>query len=364
MIPVSDTVIVGNELAYLKECVDTRWVSSLGPFVKKFEDSFAQYCGVKFASSVSNGTAALHAALLAAGIGKGDEVIVPDMTFVSTANAAVFCGAKPVFADVDRKSWNIGPEKIREKITPKTKAIIPVHLYGCPAEMDKINRIAKERSLFVLEDAAEAHGAEFKGKKCGSLSDASVFSFYGNKLITTGEGGMVLSNDRKFIEKVNILKDQGKSKTRKFYHDVLGYNFRFTNLQAAFGLAQLEGIDALLERKREIAKHYIDILSGTDGISFQEIPAGAKSAWWFFSIVLEKPFRPVAKVEAALKAKGIETRPFFTPLSELPFYKTREEFPASKFLGAHGLTLPSGASLKNDEIDFICNELKKTVGPS
>ncbi|MEM0360841.1 MAG: DegT/DnrJ/EryC1/StrS family aminotransferase, partial [Candidatus Diapherotrites archaeon] len=314
---------------------------------------------VKYASSIANGTAALHVALLAAGIGEGDEVIVPNLTFVSTANAVVFCGAKPVFVDVEETSWNIDVKKIEQKITPKTKAIIPVHLYGCPAKMKEINKIAKEHSLFVLEDAAEAHGAEYFGKKCGALGNASIFSFYGNKLITTGEGGMVLSNNKKFIERVNILKDQGKSKTRKFYHDVLGYNFRFTNLQAAFGLAQLEGIDRLLKRKREIAKHYLDLLSGLKGISFQEIPRGADSSWWFFSITLEKPFKPAAQVAKALKAKGIETRPFFTPLSELPFYKTKEKFPVSRHLHLHGLTLPSGASLKSEEIDFVCSELKK-----
>jgi len=361
-IPVSDTVIVGNELAYLKECVETRWVSSLGPFVKKFEEAFAKYCGVKYADSVANGTAALHLGLLATGIGKGDEVIVPNMTFASTANAAAFCNANPVFVEVESTTWNIDIGKIEEAITEKTKAIIPVHLYGCPAEMDEISKIAKEHGIFVLEDAAEAHGAEYKGKRCGSLGDASTFSFYGNKIITTGEGGMVLSDDKEFIERVDQLKDQGKSKERKFYHDVLGYNYRFTNLQAAFGLAQLEGIEKLLERKREIAKYYEEMLLGVKGISFQAIPKHSKSAYWFISLVLEEPFPNAEKVAAKLLEKGIDSRPFFTPLSDLPFYKANGEFPVSRRLQERGITLPSGASLKNREIELICGELKKIAG--
>lgn len=358
-IPVAEPIIVGNELVYLKECVKTRWVSSLGPFVKKFEKRFANFCGVKYASTVANGTAALHVALLAAGIKAGDEVIVPNMTFVSTANAVVFCNAKPVFVDVDKHTWNIDPEKIDEKITKRTKAMIPVHLYGCPAEMKAINKLAKEHGLFVLEDAAEAHGAEYRGKKAGALADAAAFSFYGNKIITTGEGGMVTSNNRRFIERVNLLKDQGKSKKRKFYHTALGYNYRMTNLQAAFGLAQLEGIKKLLKRKHEIAKHYFDLLSGIDGIHFQEVPKKAKSSYWFISLVLEKPFPKAAKVAEKLAKEGIETRPFFTPLTNLPFYKSRERFPVSEYLHKHGLSLPSGVTLKNEQIDFICKELKK-----
>jgi perosamine synthetase len=358
-IPIAEPIIVGNELVYLKECIQTRWISSLGPFVERFEKSFASFCGVKYASTVANGTAALHVALLAAGIKAGDEVIVPNMTFVSTANAVVFCNAKPVFVDVDKRSWNIDPEKIEEKINTKTKAIIPVHLYGCPAEMRAINKLAKEHNLFVLEDAAEAHGAEYRNKKAGALADAAAFSFYGNKIITTGEGGMVTSNNKRFIEKVNLLKDQGKSKKRKFYHTALGYNYRMTNLQAAFGLAQLEGIKKLLKRKREIAKHYADLLSSSEGISFQEVPKNAKSSYWFVSIVLEKPFPKAEKVASKLAKAGIETRPFFTPLTKLPFYRTKERFPVSEYLYKHGLSLPSGVTLKNEQIDFICKELMK-----
>ncbi len=358
-IPIAEPIIVGNELAYLKECVKTRWVSSLGPFVKRFENSFARFCGVKYASTVANGTAALHLALLAAGIKANDEVIVPNMTFVSTANAVVFCNAKPVFVDVCKHSWNIDPEKIEEKINKRTKAIIPVHLFGCPAEMKAINKLAKEHELFVLEDAAEALGAEYRNKKAGALANAAAFSFYGNKIITTGEGGMVTSNNKRFIEKVNLLKDQGKSKKRKFYHTVLGYNYRMTNLQAAFGLAQLEGIKKLLKRKREIAKHYFDLLSGVDSVRFQEVPKKAKSSYWFISVVLEKPFPKAAQAAKKLAKVGIETRPFFTPLTKLPFYRTKERFPVSEYLYRHGLCLPSGVTLKDWQIDFICKELKK-----
>ena len=356
-IPVSDTVIVGNELKYLKECVDSRWVSSLGPFVGKFEKAVADYCGVKYSNSVCNGTAALHVALLAAGIKNGDEVIVPNCTFVSTANAAAFCNAKPVFVDVDPNTWNIDVSLIENAITENTKAIIPVDIFGCPAEYDEINRAAKEHGLFVLEDSAEALGATYKGKPAGSLGDAGVFSFYGNKIITSGEGGMVVSDDKDFIDKVDILKDQGKSSEKKFYHDVLGYNFRFSNLQAAFALAQFEGIDKLLKKKREIAKHYTDLLSGIDGIRLQEIPNHVESSYWFVSAVLEEPFPSAERVGAMLKGKGIDSRPFFTPMSELPFYNSRGSFPVSSMLAERGMSLPSGASLKGEEIELVCKAL-------
>lgn len=361
IIPVSDIVIVGNELKYLTECVETRWVSSLGPFVKKFEDSFAEYCEVKHASSVANGTAALHLSLLAKDIGKGDEVIVPNSTFVSTANAVKFCGAEPVFIDVEEKSWNLDVAQLESKISENTKAIIPVHLFGCPAEMDEINSIAKKHNLFVLEDAAEAHGAEYKGKKCGSLADASIFSFYGNKIITCGEGGMVLSDDERFIDKVNLLKDQGKSKTEKFYHEVLAYNYRFTNLQAAFGLAQLEGIEGLLQRKREIAQSYKQKLEDIEGIQFQFVPGHSKSSWWFISLLFDDSFPEAKKIASVLNGKGIDSRPFFTPLTALPFYNSKAKFPVSDLLHRKGLILPSGTNLKNNEIDLICSELKKMV---
>jgi len=359
MIPVSDTVIVGNELAYLKECVDSRWVSSLGSFVGRFERAIAGFTGAKFASSVANGTAALHLSLLAAGVSKGSEVIVPASSFVSTANAVAFCNAKPVFVDVDPKTWNIDVSKIEEAITENTKAIIPVDLYGCPAEYDEISKIAHDHNLFVLEDSAEALGATYKGKKCGSLGNAGVFSFYGNKIITSGEGGMVVSDDAGFIERVNLLKDQGKSREKKFFHEVLGYNYRFTNLQAAFGLAQFEGLEMLLKRKREIAGHYRELLSGVDGVSFQFVPSHSRSSYWFVSVVLEEPFPSAEKVGAILKERGIDSRPFFSPLPDLPFYNARGSFPVSRELAQRGLSLPSGASLKDEEIELVCSELKR-----
>ncbi|NQV08592.1 DegT/DnrJ/EryC1/StrS family aminotransferase, partial [Candidatus Woesearchaeota archaeon] len=250
-IPVAEPVLEGNELKYVTECVKTGWISSAGKFVKKFEEKFSKYCDCKYGVAVSNGTTALHLALVALGIKKGDEVIVPNFTFVATANAVVYVGGVPVFVDADKETWNIDVDKIEEKITSKTKAIIPVNIYGHPCDMNKIMDIAKKHNLYVIEDCAESHGAEYNGEKTGSFGDISCFSFYGNKIITTGEGGMCVTNNKELAEKMSMLKDHGMKPERRYWHETIGFNYRMTNIQAAIGLAQLENINKFIETKRE-----------------------------------------------------------------------------------------------------------------
>jgi len=255
-IPVANPVLNGNEKKYVLDCLESTWISSSGKYVKRFEEGFANYCCVKHALSCCNGTVALHLALLALGVGPEDEVIVPTLTFVATTNAVSYCGARPVFIDVDQETWNIDPALIEEKITTRTKGIIAVHLYGHPVDMDPIISIAFNHNLFVIEDAAEAHGAKYKGRMIGSISDIATFSFYGNKIITTGEGGMVVTSDDTLANKINQLKESGMDPDKRYWFPTIGYNYRMTNVAAAIGLAQLEKID----------EHISGIVRWLDGI--------------------------------------------------------------------------------------------------
>ncbi|MBL7147192.1 MAG: DegT/DnrJ/EryC1/StrS family aminotransferase, partial [Nanoarchaeota archaeon] len=319
MIPVAEPNLDGNELKYVVDCVKTGWISSIGSYVTKFENTFSRYCGMKHGIAVANGTVALHVALEALGIKKGDEVIIPSLTFVATANAVKYTGAKPVFVDSEPRTWNIDPEKIEEKITPRTKAIIPVHLYGHPCDMGRITEIAEKHDLAIIEDAAEAHGAEYKGKKIGSLSAISCFSFYGNKILTTGEGGMCLTNDEKLVEKMRQLKDHGMSANRRYYHLQMGYNYRLTNIQAAIGLAQLEKLEETIAIKRKNVQLYNSLLRNIKGITLPVEESWAKNVYWLYSILIEKDYK-LKRDELMLKLKkeGIETRPFFLPLHQMP----------------------------------------------
>ncbi|MBI5122700.1 DegT/DnrJ/EryC1/StrS family aminotransferase [Candidatus Roizmanbacteria bacterium] len=354
---VSEPLFEGNELKYLKECIKTSWISS-GKYIKQFENNFSKFCDVKYAITTSNGTNALDTALLALGIKEGDEVIVPDLTYVSTANTVVHVGAKPVFVDVDKDTWTIDPEKIEQKITKKTKAIIVVHLFGHPADMDAINKIAKKHNLFVIEDACQAHGSLYKGKKIGSLGDIACFSFSGAKVITTGEGGMVVSKNKKLIDKAYDIKTNYTSKKHKFYHTQVGHNFRFTNLQAAVGVAQLERIDQLIEMKITNAKYYIKQLKELE--TFIQLPdekIWAKNTYWLFSIVIKRPnFRD--KLINYLADNSIETRPFFVPMNELPMFNDADKYSTAKYLSENGICLPSGVTLKKKEIEFIVTKIK------
>lgn len=361
IIPVSQPLFAGNEIKYLTHCIKSGWVSCLGGYVTKFEERFAAYCGVRYGVSVSSGTTALHLALASLGIKKGDEVILPAFTMVSTANAVVYQGARPVLVDSVRDTLNLDPDKIEEKITKRTKAIIAVHIYGHPADMDKIMRIARRHKLYVVEDAAEAHGANYKGRKAGSLGDIGVFSFYGNKIITTGEGGMLVTSNQKLKEKAEYLRDMAFSKERHFWHKELGFNYRMSNLQAAVGLAQLERIEKLIAIKRGNAALYCRYLQGIKGISLPKEKPYARCVYWMFGILVEDNFG-ISKDELRkrLAQKGIETRNFFIPMHLQPIYARRckGSFPISEELCRKGLYLPSGFNLREKDIRFIARSIK------
>ncbi len=361
MIPIAEPLLGEAELNNVIEAVKSGWISSKGKFISEFEEGFARYCGVKYGIATSSGTTALHLALEALGIGKGDEVIVPTLTFIATANVVTFTGAKPVFVDCHPKYWCMDPNKIEEKITPRTKAIIPVHLYGHPCDMDLINAIARAHTLRVVEDAAEAHGAEYKGQRVGAFSDIACFSFYGNKIITTGEGGICLTNDAEVALKLQILRDHGKNPNRAYWHDVIGFNYRMTNLQAAVGVAQIEKIDMLIERKRQLAKWYADALEDLHrdvGLTLPSEMPWAKNVYWMYSILLsEESSFTRDEVAAKLQERGIETRPLFYPLHTMPPYRNYGSFPIAEDVSQKGLSLPSGFNIGKAEVTEICRHI-------
>lgn len=366
-IPVAAPVFVGNEKQYVLDCMDSTWISSAGKYIEKFETSFAEFCGVKYALGCCNGTVALHLALLAAGVGPGDEVIVPTLTFIATANAVVYCGAKPVFIDSEQDTWNLDPAQLESKITPRTKAIIPVHLYGCPADMDAVLKIAQQHKLVVIEDAAEAHGAEYKGHKVGSMGRISTFSFFGNKIITTGEGGMVTTNDDALANKVRLLKGQGMDPKRRYWFPIVGYNYRMTNITAAIGLGQLEKIDWHLARRLEVAAWYREELQGIRDVSWQIEPQGTKHVYWMFTVVLDEHVRVNRDdVMAKLKERGIETRPVFYPMHVMPPYEKTvgsATFPVAEGIARRGINLPTWAGLTRDDVRYICRNLVESLTP-
>lgn len=365
MIPVAQPIIGTKELEYVSDAVKSGWVSSQGKYVQGFEKKFAKYCGVNYGVSTASGTVALHLALASLGVGKGDEVIVPALSFIAVANAVTYTGAKPIFVDSEPYTWCIDPSKIEEKVTQNTKAIIPVHLYGHPCEMEPILELASRYSLCVIEDAAEAHGAEYKGRKVGSLGDAACFSFYGNKIITTGEGGMVVTNNPKLAERAKLLKNHGMSRRKKYWHPVIGFNYRMTNMQAAIGLAQLEKIDMILEKKRAITAHYSSLLDRVDSLILPPEATWAKSAYWVYSVLIKED-ATITRDELAkrLKNKGVETRPFFIPIHKMPPYRNKEIFPVAEDLSHRGVNLPSFANLMEHEIETICTYIEEALVPS
>ncbi len=346
MIPVNRPSIPKKAKAYLSECVRSGWFSSEGPFVARFENSFARYLGVKYASSTSSGTAALHLALMALGVGPGDEVILPAMTIASCYFAVWYTGAKAMPVDVDEETYCINPDLIEKAITKRTKAIMVVHLFGHPCDMDPIMRIAKKHRIKVIEDAAEAHGAEYKGKKAGSIGDMAIFSFYANKIVTTGEGGMVVSNNKKYIDIVNKLKSLNHSKTR-FIHDGIGYNYLMSNMQAAVGLASLEEIDASIKKKRAMATYYTKQLQNIPGLTLPIEKPWTKNVYWMYAVTInQKSARSRDNVMKHLAAThGIQTRTFFysprTAFKKSGLYKTYR-FPVAERLEKTGFYLPSG----------------------
>lgn len=353
-IPIAQPNFGVEELIFVTDALKSGWVSSQGKYIDEFEKSFARFCGTRYAVSVANGTAALHLALLSLGIKPGDEVIVPTLTFIATVNAVKYVGAKPVFADSEKSNWCIDPQEIEKKITRRTRAIIIVHLYGHPADMDPILKIAHKYNLYVIEDAAEAHGAEYKGRKVGSIGGIGVFSFYGNKIITTGEGGMLVSNNKDIARKARLFKNHGMGHKKKYWHKVIGYNYRMTNLQAALGLAQLRKIKRSITRKREVAASYSHALSNIKGITLPKEAPWAKSVFWMYCILVEDNFGITKNaLMQRLKTSAIETRPIFYPIHKMPPYRNKRRFPVAEALSQKGICLPSSVTLKKDDIERI-----------
>jgi len=357
-IPVAEPDLGKKELSFLLSAFKSGWISSKGDFINKFETSFAKYCGTKYASSCNNGTSALHLALLAFGIKEGDEVILPTLTYIATANAIKYVGAKPIFIDSEKGIGSISPKEIEKKITKKTKAIIAVHLYGIPCDMNKIMTIARKNKLYVIEDCAEAHGAEYSKKKVGSIGDIGCFSFFGNKIITTGEGGMCTSNKKWIKDKIDLFKNQGNSKTKFYFHDVIGYNYRMTNLQAAIGLAQLKRINYFIRKRKSNQKIYSTLLNLKKGISFLNERKNSRTVYWMHSILIKNKRDKLMK---ELKKKGIETRPFFSLITKMSPYYSKEKFPNAEELSTLGLNLPSSVKLKEIEIRKICSFIKRGI---
>src|SRR3989338_7221549 len=309
------------EKKYIAKAIDSGYVSTIGPWVREFEDKFADYLCTKIAVSTQSGTASIHIALHELKVGKDDEVIVPALTFVATVNPIIYVGAKPVFIDVDIKTWNINPEEIEKNITPRTKAIMPVHFYGNPCNMEAIMNTAKKNNLYVIEDATESLGALYKSRYVGTFGDLGCFSFNGNKVITTGGGGMVVGPDKNRLEHIKFLVNQARDESKGYYHSEIGFNYRMTNIEAALGLAQLEKLDEFLAKKRRFNKIYREELKNSSFIQFQEESDGAESIWWLTCIILKENL-DVNDVQRKLKEKGIPTRRIFMPVTESLPYKT------------------------------------------
>ncbi len=367
MIPVNEPLLGAREKELLCECIDTGWISSDGPFVKKFEQVFSNFIGAKHGVAVCNGTAALEAALHAIGVSEGDEVILPSFTIISCAIAIIRLGAKPVLVDIEPRTWNMDVTQIENKITPKTKAIMAVHMYGHPVDMDPVLDLAKKYNLMVIEDAAEVHGAEYKGRKLGSIGNVSAFSFYANKIISTGEGGMVLTSNPEIAKRAESYRNLYFKSEQRFLHDELGYNFRLTNLQAAVGLAQMERIESLIKIKRRLGEYYKKCLSEITEVKFQEEMPWAKSVYWMYSIELDQVLGLTAKdLMQKLHEKGIGSRPFFLGLHSQPVFKNKglfigEEYPITDRAAKYGLYLPSGLTLTEEKVDIVCRTLKNIL---
>ena len=357
MIPVYKPSIGDREKKYVAEAMDSGWVSSKGAFLDRFEKDFAAYLGLAHGVSAANGTVALHLAFAALGIGPGDEVIVPTLTYIASVNAIAYTGARPVFVDSDPGCWNLDPDQIERAITPRTRAIEVVHLYGHPADMDPILEIAARHNLHVVEDAAESHGALYKGRRVGALGTVAAFSFFGNKIITTGEGGMLVTGDDELAAHARHLRGQGVSATRTYWHDILGFNYRMTNIAAAMGCAQLERVDETLSAKRTVAGWYGRELEGVDGVTLQGEASWARCVFWMNSILVAPELRD--PLMSHLAGEGIETRPFFHPAHTMPVHRTDESFPVAERLGASGINLPSFAELEEDQVASICSSIRR-----
>lgn len=365
---VNEPVLNGNEKKYINECIDTNWISFEGPFVKRFEDGMAELTNRRYGIAVSNGSVALDTAVIALKIGAGDEVIMPDFTIISCAAPIVRAGAKPVLIDADPMTWNMKVEDIEAKITKKTKAIVVVHIYGLPVDMDPVLALAEKYHLAVIEDAAEMHGQTYKGKPCGGFGTISTFSFYPNKHITCGEGGMVLTNDEVLAERCRLTRNLFFSPKKRYVHEELGYNFRMTNLQAAIGCAQLERIDETVEKKRHIGHLYNELLKDVDGVQKPvEKTEYADNIYWVYGLVLEDQIKADAdEVMKRLGDEGIGCRGFFWGMHEQPVFQKMhlfdgERYPLSERLARRGFYIPSGLNLTDDDQQYVVEKLKKVL---
>lgn len=361
-IPVSEPNLSGREREYVDDCLASGWISSKGKYIQLFEEGFARRIGVRHAIAVCNGTCAVHLALAALGIKSGDEVVVPTLTFIAVPNAVAYTGAKPVFIDSDPVTWNIDPEQIAGSITPRTRAILAVHLYGHPCDMDAILAIARKRKLFVVEDAAEAIGSRYRGGPVGSRGDIAAFSFFGNKTITTGEGGMVATNSAALAARARLLRGQAMSPRRRYFFETIGYNYRMTNIQAAIGLAQIQKLDYYVDRKREIAATYSRLLRDVDGLVLPVEKEYAFNTYWMYSILVERGFGVDRDaLMANLKKRGIETRPFFYPCHTMPAYAAGSgAYPVAQTLSDKGLNLPSSTMLTDRHIQHVVDSIKSS----
>jgi perosamine synthetase len=365
-VPIAEPVLGQEELDNVVDAMRSGWISSSGPYVKQFEDAFATFCGTRRAISVFNGTVALSLALSAINLQPGDEVIVPSLTFMASAATVMHLKAKPVFVDSDSRNWCMDPADIRRAITKKTKAIMPVHLYGHPCKMDEIMEIAEKRDIYVIEDAAEAHGAEFEGKRVGAIGDIGCFSFYANKIVTTGEGGMVTTSNDELAARMQLIKNHGMPADHKYWHPVLGYNFRMTNIQAAIGAAQMPKIENFIATKIRIAERYTEAFKGNPNITCQETMPWAKNVYWMYSVrVGSEKIRD--KLSADLSGSNIDCRNVFIPCNEQPialdtYGRTMRQTPVAAQISRTGLSIPCGAGLTDEQQDLVIEAVKKSVG--
>jgi perosamine synthetase len=361
--PVAAPHLSGREAFYVNECLRTNWISSQGPFISQFEEQFARSVDRKHALATCNGTVALHLALLGLGVGPGDEVIVPSLTYIATANAVAYCGATPVFADSDPNTWCISAASVARLVSPRTKGIIPVHLYGHPCDIDALVEIADAHHLWIVEDCAEAFGATFRGRPVGSFGDASMFSFFGNKILTTGEGGMVVTDDDQLAARLRLVKGQGMDPARRYWHSIIGYNYRMTNIAAAIGLGQLEHVDQLMGDRKRVAGWYADRLRDVPGLTLPTEAPGVSNIFWLYSILLnDPPLRDPFMAELA--KQGIETRPLFYPVHVFPMYRhcrTDGGCAVAADLSSRGLNLPTSSYLAEMDIDVITAEVRRAL---
>lgn len=366
-VPLAEPDLGEREREYLVECLASGWISSIGPFVGRFEEALGKFLDRPYVLSTANGTVALHLALAALEVGPGDEVIVPDLTFAATANAVLYCGATPVFVDVSPDDWGLDVEAVVRAITRRTRGILAVHLYGQPCRLEPLLEVCRHHGLFLVEDAAEALGAQYHGRPVGSFGDVSCFSFYANKVVTTGEGGACVTARADLYERMARLRDHGMNKARRYWHEEVGFNYRMTSLQAAVGLAQLERLDVILERRRQITQRYLSGLADT-GLGLPKELPGTRNVFWMFNVLAPTDGPTRDELSSSLDLQGIDSRNVFYPLHQMPPYRrfvaSNASFPVSEEFSRRGLSLPSSSRLSDSTVDRVIHALRVALGIS